>query len=86
MDAIITWFGETLYNGIKGIHDMLDICPFPDIIGSVQGAIGATQGLAWLNWFVPVGGLLGLMAVWLVSLGLYYGISILLRWLKVVNG
>lgn len=83
MDEILGWLGEQLYNALEFVRGLLDICPFPDIIASVSGTL--SQGLGWLNWFVPVGGLVSMLLVWLGCFAAYYAVSILLRWIKAIG-
>lgn len=85
MDGFLSWLGQTLYSAVSFVFGLLDICPFGDIIATVQGNLAASKGFAWLNWLVPVGGILGLLATWLVCLGVYYGIQILLRWVRAIR-
>lgn len=85
MDGFLDWFGETLYSAVEFVFGLLDICPFPDILSTVQGSLAASQGFSWLNWFVPVGPLLGLMTAWLTAIGIYYGVSIILRWVRAIR-
>lgn len=61
-----------------GLVDLLPHSPFQDYYGAL-GAV--SDGLAWLNWFVPVGALLGIMTVWLVAVGGYYVFKALLHWI-----
>ena len=41
--------------------------------------------LSWLNWFFPVRSCLIVMAAWLTCVGLFYGYSIVMRWIKVIG-
>ena len=41
--------------------------------------------LAFVNWFVPVGTMLGVLSGWLACVAAYYVYQILLRWIKVVE-
>lgn len=54
---------------LHGIFDVLNSLlpssPFASLAGSLEGA---SMGLGWLNWFVPVGDMLTLFGLWLVAL------------------
>lgn len=41
--------------------------------------------LSFVNWFVPVGTMLGVLSGWLACVAAYYVYQILLRWIKVVE-
>lgn len=83
MDDFFSWLSETVTDALGYVFDLLDICPFPDIIDSL--ASNASSGFAWLNWIFPVGGCLGILSAWLTCLALYYAISVLLRWLRAIR-
>lgn len=68
---------EFLRSVLGGLVSLLPQSPFEQFYGSFQFA---AQGLGWLNWFVPVGTLLGIMAVWLVAVAGYYVYKALLHW------
>lgn len=62
---------------LGGLIDLLPQSPFQDIYSTLN-VVG--DGLGWLNWFVPVGTLLGIMTVWLVAIAGYYLYKALLHW------
>lgn len=68
---------EFLRSVLGGMVALLPHSPFEQFYGSFQLA---SQGLGWLNWFVPVGTLLAIMAVWLVAIAGYYVYKALLHW------
>lgn len=41
--------------------------------------------LGYLNWFVPVGGMLAVGTAWLTAIGLYYLYSVIARWVKLIS-
>ena len=43
------------------------------------------EWLQYLNWFIPVGRIVGIMELWLSGLALYYVYQIVLRWIKVIG-
>lgn len=63
------------------IFALLPASPF----GSVIETIGNLPYLGYLNWFFPVGRCLSVMSVWLISIGIYYGISWIFRQLGIVG-
>lgn len=77
MDFIYKWVSEM---GSK-ILGMLPHSPFRSFI---DGWI-APDYLGWLNWFIPVTQILDILTVWLVSVGLFYLYSIIMRWVKMIG-
>lgn len=41
--------------------------------------------LGYLNWFVPVRGMLIVFSAWLTAVTVYYLYSIIMRWLRVIG-
>lgn len=73
---------QNFFNVIKeGLATILPLSPFVDFIATLD----SLPYLGWLNWFIPIGDMLRVFAVWLTAVGLFYGYSILLRWLKVLG-
>lgn len=62
---------------LGGLVSILPHSPFEQFYGALQVP---HQILGWVNWFVPVGTLLGIMAVWLVAVAGYYVYKALLHW------
>lgn len=59
----------------------LPTSPFAGVAAEISGM----QGLAWLNWFIPVGHIVQLMAAWVAAIALWYIAMVLLRWIKVIS-
>ena len=73
---------ESAFTFIKNIiSHVLLLSPFQEFIDRFRGI----PFISWLNWFVPVGEILTVLGVYLTAVGLFYGYSILLRWLKVLG-
>lgn len=64
-----------------GLSKLLPLSPFSDYLDVLEGL----PAIGWLNWIVPVRQILVIFGAWLVAVGLFYGYSILLRWLKVLG-
>lgn len=41
--------------------------------------------LQMVNWFIPVNTFVGILEVWLPAVAIYYGIQIVLRWVKMIE-
>ena len=51
---------------------------FIDVIGNIPY-------LSWLNWFLPISEMLAIGQAWLGAITLYYVVSMLLRWIKIIS-
>lgn len=40
--------------------------------------------IQYVNWFIPVGDFLSMMAVWLGAIVVFYTYQVVLRWIKAV--
>jgi len=56
--------------------------PFAEVIDSLEGHLPFLQ---YLNWFVPVGKILEVAALWLTAIGIYYLWSVIARWVKLIS-
>lgn len=73
---------ENIFGWLKGIlSSVLPLSPLQQFIDQFRDI----PYLGWLNWVVPVQGILTVLAAWLVSLAAFYLYSVLLRWLKVLG-
>lgn len=72
---------DILFSLIDGLKSVLPTSPFAEWLEQVE----QLPYLSWLNWFFPVGACLKVMWTWLVVVGLFYGYSIVMRWLKVIG-
>lgn len=61
---------------------ILPISPFQSIVET----IGETPYLGYLNWFFPVGRCITALMAWATAIGIYYGISWILRQLDIIGG
>lgn len=79
VDTIIKILVTLALAGI--ILAVLPASPFSSVIET----IGALPYLGYLNWFFPVGRCLSVMTVWLVAVGIYYGVSWIFRQLGIIG-
>ena len=61
---------------------ILPISPFRAIIETVA----ELPYLGYLNWFFPVGRCVSALMLWCSAIGIYYGISWILRQLDIIGG
>lgn len=41
--------------------------------------------LSYLNWVLPISFFMNLLTYWVLAIGLYYIVQVVLRWIKVVD-
>lgn len=63
------------------LRNLLPLSPFREFINRLQ----ELPYLGYLNWFIPVGTIIKIGAVWLSAIALHYAYSILLRWAKAIE-
>lgn len=75
-------FMKGLLDGLlEAVVKVFPLSPFTEPIAE----LGKLPFLGYLNWFVPVGDLLKITALWLVAIGLYYLYSVIARWVKLIR-
>lgn len=58
--------------------------PLQPLIQSLKGSAVA-EVLGYVNWFVPIGTMIGILTGWLACIAAYYVYQIILRWIKVIE-
>lgn len=79
---------DSLTNGLVSLG-MRIISIFPEsplqpLIQSLRGS-GVADVLGYVNWFVPIGTMIGILTGWLACIAAYYVYQIILRWIKVIE-
>lgn len=74
--ALLTDFGSQIANLLPG-------SPFHPYI--VEFARISKDSLGFLNWFIPIGKFMEIGLAWLACIALYYGYSIIMRWIKMIG-
>lgn len=77
---MIEWFQQLMSNFGQALQSVLPLSPFTGFIQDLE----LSDGLAWLNWFIPVGQMVEIFGLWLVAYGVYLLYRIVLRWIKAV--
>ena len=72
---------QKLLDLVQTILSWLPQSPF----SNVSLPAGISEGLGWLNWFIPVHEIFVLATAWLGAIALYYLASVMLRWVKVIS-
>jgi hypothetical protein len=77
-----------LIEGIVTITDFLfqwlPDSPFKASIESIGSSFGS-ELLGYLNYFLPISEMAGFLALWIAGIAIYYGVSIVLRWIKAIS-
>ena len=60
---------------------ILPVSPFQSIVQSLD----ETPYLGYLNWFFPVGRCLTALVSWCAAIGVFYGVSWILRQLNIIG-
>lgn len=74
--ALLTDFGSQIVNMLPG-------SPFHSFIVEFSKISG--DSLGFLNWFIPIGKFMEIGLAWLACIALYYGYSIIMRWVKMIG-
>lgn len=77
---LIEWLNELFSQFGDALQTVLPLSPFRSLIDSID----LSDGLSWLNWFIPVNEMIGVFSLWLVAYGTYLLYRIILRWIKAV--
>lgn len=62
------------------IISLLPLSPFAQFYAQWT----APEWVAWLNWILPVGAMLKVMAAWLGAIALHYVYSVVARWIGLI--
>ena len=76
---------SSIFSGLRSmlaaVLEFLPDSPFRGFIDS----LGEVPYLGYLNWFVPIGDFLQLLAVWGLAVGLFYVYSVVLRFINAIE-
>ena len=78
---MLTSFVDTLVSAGNRLLDTLPLCPFVQF----QEFMLTNELLSWLNWFVPMDAIIGLVNAWLAAITIWYIAKTGLRWAKVIS-
>lgn len=77
MDSMVTLFE----NFSDALQKVLPTSPFRPYIEQFQNL----PYVSWLNWFIPVGDIVGVLELWLAAITIFYVYSIVLRWIRAIQ-
>ena len=79
-ETIYNWFLEAIQALVSTISSVLPHSPFVSFIDNLT-----IPYIEYVNWLVPIGTFIKIGAAWLVSIGLFYAYSFVLRWIKAIE-
>lgn len=68
----------------KFLDSVLSVLPTSPFVAYID----AIEGIPWLstlNYFVPIGTFIAIGQTWLISVGVFYLYSIVLRWIRAIE-
>jgi len=78
---MLTSFVDSLVNVGNRLLDTLPLCPFIQF----QEFMLTSEMLGWLNWFIPMDAIIGLVNAWLAAITIWYIAKTGLRWAKIIS-
>ena len=78
---MLAWFQELLAKFGSLLMMVLPTSPLKPLYTNWE----VPEGVAWLNWFVPVHDIVVMFAAWVAAYAVYLLYRIILRWLKAVS-
>jgi len=76
-------FTNTVYDIVSAALSILPNSPFTFLSSYSSSPVG--QWLGWVNWFIPVNTFLVIAEAWLICIGTYYIMALVLRWVKAIE-
>lgn len=84
MEITMTVFNavmDILNTALNYVFSFLPVSPFTEFLDD----LGTIPFLGYLNYFIPVGTLLGITLTWLSAVAVFYVYQIILRWIKAID-
>lgn len=82
MVVVIKYFNEILVKFGNWLLSVLPTSPFMGFIDNFKTQFSPYLG--WLNWCIPIKDFVAIFSVWLGAVLLFYGYSIIMRWVKMI--
>lgn len=73
--------GGTLSSLWEQIYDILPKSPIVYLSANPT----VSKYLGYINWFIPIYSMISFLEGWLVAVGVYYGVQLILRWAKLIE-
>lgn len=78
---ILEWLSDKFSEIYNSIIDLLPGSPIVYLTSNPT----ITKYMSFVNWFFPVYLWISMLETWLVAVGIYYAVQVILRWIKVVE-
>jgi len=85
------WIVDAVNDVLGGFVDIVDVLlgwlpdsPFREPIESISSGV-FSEMFGYINYFLPVSEMLAVTTVWLSAVVVYYGVSVVLRWIKAIS-
>ena len=78
------WFSGLIDSFQGFIDSLIDALPKSPIV-YLSSSPEIEKFMGYVNFFIPIYTMIGLVEAWLTALVTYYVVSVILRWLKVVD-
>lgn len=75
------WIINKVVELLNYVMKLLPVSPFHPFIEQLSDL----PYLGFLNWFIPISDILKVGTAWLVSVGLFYLYSVIMRWVKLIG-
>lgn len=80
---MLEWLQELWDTFSADLIAILPSSPFKSVID--EWTLDLPDGVAWLNWFIDIPGMLKIFSAWLACYLIYLLVSIVMRWIKVIE-
>lgn len=74
-------FNSILDNFLDKVIQLLPLSPFQQFLDDFRDM----PYMSYVNWFVPIGGMIKVLAAWLSAIAVFYLYMIILRWIKLIG-
>jgi hypothetical protein len=85
-EILVEFVNFLINETVLAVNILLSILPnspFRELILAVRVNLGS-EFLGYVNYFLPVSEIAVVLAMWVVAIVMYYAVSAILRWAKVV--
>lgn len=79
-NSILSWVGDKINWVLSAIAAFLPDSPFQAIDNSI-----IRPYLGYINYFIPIDFIIGVLSLWLSAILIYYGYQILMRFAQVIE-
>ncbi len=81
MSGVLEWIIDAVNYILSKIFFFLPQSPFRNALDNFTD----NEILQYVNWFIPISEILGILALWLTAIIGFYAYQIILRWIKAIG-